>query len=120
MGRLGLLFVTSLVLVILVVACNSKQDDPNRILQLSEGSFSESHYRGMLRESIVTVEAFALLCDTLESLTDEQALQSHPTVSATVISYAVTPAPPQEPNPSDVKRATQLLRDECGNRPFLD
>ncbi len=118
---MGRIYATCLVgLAVVLLACGGDTNEPGRILQLSEGSFSEIHYRGLLSESIFADEASTLICDNLENLTDEQAVEAHPTISALVISYSVTPAPPQEPNAADIKRAVQLLRDECGNRPLVE
>ncbi len=88
-------------------ACGGNDADPDRLLQLRYGQFTERVFRSLLVESIANQdEEYEIVCAALGGLSDDEA------VEVSVLSYSIA-RPDQEIVVADEKRSVQIMREEC-------
>ncbi len=95
-------------LIAAAAACGGDAGDPDRVLQLTSGSFTEAQFRSLIQENIADPEQYEVFCAALDGLTDDQAAQAFEQSL-----FVADPA--GEFVFADEKRSVQIVREECGS-----
>ena len=101
-------FGTIALALVLLVSCGSN-DDGERVLHLPGQNLTEAELRDLWRSQIDQAPAAgAVICDDIIGAQPEEVLD--------YFEYSVSPTEPEQTNWDDIRRAAEIIEEECSRR----